>query len=167
MRAVRAGIVATVVAALFVPPFVSPARAGTRCRPTRPHELVIGFQPVVGEGPVYATLFRSDAVVFGLPGEPWGAAKVLWIGEPGYEGKVVIRGRRIDAAGMVRFGGAGRFQTRLRLSTDEYAHGSWAGSAAGWRDWPSTVRVQRNGCYELTVKTSRGVDHIVFRAQRR
>jgi len=164
MRFIRAGLVAVLVGVGWT---VTAAAGEPRCRPTPAQVVVEGFMPVVGEGPVYATLFSTGPVPFRHPGDTWGAAKVLWIGDPAYGGTVVVRGRRTDAPGDVRFDHKGRLQPSLRLTTLDIARGSWVGSAAGWHDWPSAVRVKRSGCYELTVRTSEGVDRIVFRAERR
>lgn len=167
MRIGRVVGAALLVVACVAPTSSAAANGRTRCRPTPPREVIPGFMPVVGAGPVYgAVLLNRNPVVLGYDGSSWGGAKVLWIGEPSYDGKVVIEGRRVDAPGTVRFGSARPFQARLKLSSDEYAHGSWAGSAAGWRDWPSTLRMRTRGCYELRVTTSDGIDRIVFRAAR-
>jgi hypothetical protein len=166
MRSIRAVIVTVVVAGSSVLPVAATGAAGgTRCEPTEGRVVVDGFVPVVGRGPAYAAGLHKNPVPFGRPGDTWGVAKLLWIGDPAYSGDVVIRGRRIDAPGPVRLGPG--HHRELRLSTADSAHGSWAGSSLGWRDWPSSVRVKTSGCYELTVRTSKGVDRVVFRAERR
>ena len=69
----------------------------------------------LGHGPVYPVLgmsaappsrggvagLRSDFRVLG-----WYLHKTLWAISPRYQGPVLIRGRRIDRSGRVRFGGS-------------------------------------------------------------
>jgi hypothetical protein len=140
------------------------ARSGRVCPTTPTREVVGGFMPVAGTGPVYATLEPADIALPRADAAGWYAIKVLWIGSPEYEGRAIVRGTRIDAKGAVKFEREGSVGSRLELSTERYTHGSWPGAQLGWRDWPSSVKVHAAGCYALQVDTATGSDRIVFRA---
>jgi hypothetical protein len=140
------------------------ARNAPDCPTTTTREIVGGFMPVAGTGPVYATLGPADIALRRADAAGWYAIKVVWIGSPEYEGRAIVRGTRIDAKGAVKFEREGSVGSRLELSTERYAHGSWPGAQLGWRDWPSSVQVRGAGCYALQVDTASGNDTIVFRA---
>jgi hypothetical protein len=148
-------------------PLELPKVRSARDCPTSPtRDVVGGFTPVAGNGPVYATRDPAHIVLRRAGADGWHALKVLWIGRPEYNGHAVVRGARIDAKGDVEFEREGSVAARLELSTERYAHGSWPGAQLGWRDWPSSVKVRAAGCYALQVDTATGSDTIVFRAVR-
>jgi hypothetical protein len=95
--------------------------------------------PGIGPGPAYATLGRSSTLYATKPAtfesNAWDGDKVLWVLDPKYTGgAVLVRGRRLDGPGLVRF-------DRGNLPTDELR------LTAGQSTRPSFTRVRAAGCY--------------------
>src|SRR5689334_6506000 len=77
-----------------------------------------------GKGPVYfAWSYRNDHepdAMFSLPGVPQEgsaySAKTPWVSKPDYSGPILIRGRRLDGKGTLRFEYAGpKMETKFIL----------------------------------------------------
>jgi hypothetical protein len=82
-----------------------------------------------------------------IPG--WAGQKVLWFALPAYTGPVLVRGRRLDGPGQMRFE-AGRGSTaELRWSPGETV--GWTGQVARSRGLPSGVLVRTPGCYAVQI----------------
>ena len=63
------------------------------------------FGDGIGRGPVYPGMGSEDATLaLRSVGTPWLRSKVFWYVKPSYRGRVLIRGRRLDAHGSLRFG---------------------------------------------------------------
>lgn len=100
-------------------------------------------------GPVYAAGAANDGELHGRLAKGW------WAVGPVYAGPVLVRGRRIDGPGELRFpyDGAG---TELRL-----ADGAFAGDPSvphpngtretGWRYWAPGAVVPADGCYAVQI----------------
>ena len=58
----------------------------------------------IGRGPVYPGMGPDATIVLRSIGSAWLRTKVFWYVKPSYRGRVLIRGRRLDAAGSLRFG---------------------------------------------------------------
>jgi hypothetical protein len=101
---------------------------------------------------------RGDYHVLG-----WYLQKTLWAISPRYQGPVLIRGRRIDRPGRVRFGGdAPTARKSVQESTPSFP--MTADSAPEWRYYPTTTLLPGPGCYAFQVDGT-GFSHvIVFRA---
>ena len=84
-------------------------------------------------------------------GSEWSGNKVLWFVSPAVVGPVLVRGRRIDGPGDVRFDLDLNPSTELRLPTT-LGH-------------PSTTRVRAAGCYAYQVDGPSFSYPIVFRAE--
>jgi hypothetical protein len=124
-----------------------PVAAGTPCPKSSAAQVSPFTGPVAGPGPVFVsgnTLFytRSDDGTL--------SAKVAWISRPEYTGPALVRGRRVDVPGDVRFGvGNGAPTTELRFDYDTHVRA--AGSEEGWRFLPSSVIVPSAGCYAFQI----------------
>ncbi len=107
------------------------------------------FGPALGNGPVYPVGFGT-AGVFDLAGAQeeggWLYAKVLWVAAPSFRGPVLVRGRRLDASGDLRFERGPDPVAELTLHTNAHPP-----DAAGWIDWPSYTRLRGPGCYAYQV----------------
>lgn len=118
-----------------------------------------GSGDAAGPGPVYALLGgASNGVVdFGAPVGGWYGGKVLWMLAPSVGGEVQIRGRQIDGQGPLGFDDVVPPSPALRVEPSP--------TIAGWTGQPSTVRVQRSGCYAFQVVGPHVSEVIVFAAQ--
>jgi hypothetical protein len=85
---------------------------------------------------------------------------VLWLVAPDYRGPVLIRGRRLDGQGLVRFDEGDVPPARIRMGPDPAS----LGNEPRWRDRPSYTRVEGLGCYAYQVDGSHFSYPIVFRA---
>lgn len=126
----------------------------------------------LGQGPVYPVVGMSTP-----PPNPGGVAdlgsdfhtlgwylhKTLWAISPRYDGPVLIRGRRIDRSGRVRFGGD-EATARTSVRTSEAALRIPAQSNPGWRYYPTTTLLPDAGCYAYQIDGTGFSDVIVFRA---
>ena len=148
-------------------PWSHPTVAGGSCPVTtvvqRPDP---GRGPLFGDGPVRpAGLGAGGVLSYEAPTEntvwqdrTWGGQKVLWAVDPAVQGPVLVRGRRLDAAGEVAFEDPAR--PELLLNTTPYE-----GQSGGWKDYPSFTRLRSPGCYAYQVDTGQGTWSIVFRAR--
>lgn len=144
-------------------PHIAP---GARC-PVSPLHSLGGFvAPGLGHGPVYPVL-GGTALSFTYPprdrffaGSAWGDNKVLWIATPRYRGPVLVRGRQLDGAHLVRFGQARDPAAAMRMNAPSAYS---LGEPAGWREWPSITRLAGGGCYGYQVDGTTFSSVIVFR----
>jgi hypothetical protein len=137
------------------------ARDG-RCPVSRSHVVTRRFGSVLGHGPVYPAGLGPRSVLRIAPAErfnsrDWGGNKVLWVRRPGVRGTVVVRGRRLDARGEVRFESGDVPPDHLDLR---------ARSEDGWVGYPSYTRVRAPGCYAYTIDGPGVHEVVVFRAVR-
>lgn len=119
--------------------------------PASPTSVVhSAFGAAAGSGPVYAVIAprAADGAVELQEKQSDGRypVKVLWIADPVYEGSVLVRGRRIDGPGIVRFSSTSPAD-ELQLSDPS---GS-AMDAPGWRIWTGGLRLEGPGCYALQI----------------
>jgi hypothetical protein len=105
----------------------------------------------IGRGPVYPGLPSGSiwATRDDQYGSRWYGEKVFWFVVPSYRGRVLIRGRRIDAPGRVGFNGAKTPNAELRI--EPYDTVSWSGQPRYSRGIPSGVRILAKGCYGFQV----------------
>jgi hypothetical protein len=112
----------------------------------------------LGRGPVFAVVggpaghvsLRDDLVTRG-----WYHHKTLWAVAPDYRGPIVVRGRRLDGPGSVRF-------NRIRDSELRLAE---AAGSARWRYFATHTLVRAPGCYGLQADGRSFSRRIVFYAQ--
>jgi hypothetical protein len=111
----------------------------------------------LGRGPAYAVLGSSYGA--DLNGEiakgGWHYHKTLWAFAPSYRGPLLIRGRRLDAAGGVRFHVGGPPLKELRVPPD--------GPRLRWRYLPSDTLFRTAGCYGFQIDGRSFGETIVFR----
>ena len=98
-----------------------------------------------------------------FPGSTWGGQKVLWVAAPKYDGPVLIRGGRVDAAGGLGFNadGGGPPLAELQLPPGSAPTNTNRG---GYREWPSYTRVTSPGCYAYQVDGTDFSYVVVFEA---
>lgn len=98
-----------------------------------------GIAVGLGSGPVYPVGMARGVLYLQRPtdsdaGSPWVGAKALWFVHPRCRGPVLIRGRRLDGPGLVRFDRGQVPPTQLFIRT-------------GGLDRPSSTRLKGPGCY--------------------
>lgn len=131
------------------------------CPVTPRHHVSPQFSVAAGSGPAFAAgLSRGSVLRIAPPSQfnsrHWGGNKILWVRRPGGKGTLVVRGRRLDAPGKVRFNRGDVPPDHLDLAEPD----------SGWGGYPSYTRVREPGCYEWEI-TGPGVHEvIVFRAAR-
>jgi hypothetical protein len=132
-----------------------PLRPGDRCPVSRLSRAAPGVGATLGTGPAYPVLsgaLADDLLVGGLRGH-----KTLWAVAPGYRGALLIRGRRLDGRGVLRFW-PGR-TPRL------WWRGLWQEQRPRWRYGASTTLVPGPGCYAFQVEGTTFSRRIVFEAR--
>ena len=127
----------------------------------------------LGDGPVRPLIARSGGdlkhgvVPFsrsrGMSG--WWVEKIDWFSYPRYRGPILIRGRRLDQAGQIAFGGeppAGEPE----LVDPQLPPGPSANGTGGWREWPGGNLIPRLGCYAWQIDGTNFSSVIIFKAIR-
>jgi hypothetical protein len=119
----------------------------------------------IGTGPVYAGLGGADPpgdlYVAPLRRTGWLRGKLFWYVVPAYRDRVLIRGRRLDSPGPLRFEKKpGRTARGLRIR--RLADSDWEGQVRGSRGAPSGVLVRSPGCYGVQVDGTTFSRTIVF-----
>ena len=118
---------------------------GAACRPTSGAPIFPDVGPGLGPGPVWPVGFGTTGgqALGGTSDGIWHQVKVLWVAAPTYQGPVLVRGRRIDRPGAVRFALGGAPVDVLELSE--------GGPTEGERNWPSYTLVEEAGCYAYQI----------------
>jgi len=122
-----------------------------------------------GDGPFYVVTVGngSDATMTytqgNAYGRDWGGQKTLWYADPAYQGRALIRGRRIDGPGEVRFdyleGQSLAPELRVDTRASRQPNGQWPSWVGATR-----LRVDSPGCYAFQVDGETFTEVIVFRA---
>jgi len=94
---------------------------------------------------------RDDVVRAG-----WRFHKTLWAISPRYRGRLLIRGRRVDGQGRVRFHLGGPLRREIR----------WLPERRPWRYGGTSTLLRGPGCFAFQVDGVDFSDVIVFRATR-
>lgn len=118
----------------------------------------------IGPGPVYPGLgpaARITTTPDEQHGGPWRGQKVFWYVHPRYRGPVLIRGRRLDGPGRLRFDDGRLPRAEIRIAPGETVY--WDGRPAGSRGRPSAVRAQSPGCYGVQIDGTSFSRIVVFR----
>ncbi len=113
----------------------------------------------LGPGPVYPGIGSADGVASlkdDLVRRGWYLHKTLWAISPRYRGPVLIRGARIDGAGVLRF--------NFRLTREFKLHKLPSKARSRWRYVPSHTALRGPGCFALQVDGSSFNRTIVFQA---
>jgi hypothetical protein len=125
----------------------------------------------IGPGPAYPIGFEQPGSILRFQDPPspgsefaasaWRGQKVLWFVSPAYRGPVLVRGRRLDAPGLLRFDRGTTPSAGLRIAP--------AGSAGyrrvGARDRASYTRLRAAGCYAYQVDGTTFSRVMVFEAK--
>jgi hypothetical protein len=82
-------------------------------------------------------------------GGVWAGGKVFWYVRPSYQGRILIRGRRLDGPEWLRFNGRRLPPRELRIEVHETV--VWQGQPPGSRGVPSSLRVPAPGCYAVQI----------------
>jgi len=145
--------------ALRRPHHVPKLAAGASCPVSRPDPRIpwsrirIFGVSGLGRGPVYPGLGGHSGLLWATVdhqyGGSWYGEKVFWYALPSYRGPVLIRGRRLDGNGMLRFGPGKLPAPELHIARNETV--SWEGQPPGSRGVPSGVRVAVKGCYGFQI----------------
>jgi hypothetical protein len=122
-------------------------RNGAPCPTSRVARAARGVGATLGRGPAYPVLVGAHA----------GANKTLWAVAPRYRGALLIRGRRLDGRGVLRFWPAHR--TRM------WWRGLWQEQRPQWRYGASATLVPGPGCYAFQVDGTTFSSRIVFEAR--
>jgi hypothetical protein len=133
-----------------------------------------GVAKGIGPGPVYPVGFAQPGSVltFVYPPDPnsefagssWSGQKVLWFVVPSYRGPVLIRGRRLDAADVVRFERGKLPPAELRIPAGTSLVGNPGVTDRGQRYRPSYTRLRAPGCYAYQIDGTTFSRVIVFQA---
>ena len=122
-------------------------RHGAPCPTSRVSRAARGVGATLGRGPAYPVLVDVHA----------GANKTLWAVRPTYRGPLLIRGRRLDGRGVLRF-----WPSRTpRL----WWRGLWHEERSQWRYGATATLVPRPGCYAFQVDGATFSRRIVFEAR--
>jgi hypothetical protein len=133
-----------------------------------------GVAPGIGRGPAYPIFGLPDSVLqFVYPppansefaGSTWSGNKVLWFVAPSYRGPVLIRGRRLDAPGLVRFERGKLPPAELRIAPGFSLVGNPGVKYVGQRYHPSYTRLRAPGCYAYQIDGTTFSHIVVFQAR--
>ena len=119
----------------------------------------------IGRGPAYPGLGSSGGHLEARPDSldgSWYFEKVFWYVLPRYRDRVLIRGRRIDGPGPLRFVDEGRKAPELRIKRKTDV--TWAGQPNGSRGEPSGVGFRATGCYAVQIDGTNFSRSVVFSA---
>jgi hypothetical protein len=133
---------------------------GARCPRSRSSRAAPEITYSLGSGPAYVNLGSPGGLAFlgddlrigGLI-----AHKALWGVSPTYRGALLVRGRRLDGPGAVRFG--------PRRRTRSWWRGLWPEQRSRWRYGGSDMFLPRAGCYAFQVDGASFSERIFFVAR--
>ena len=134
--------------------------AGEAC-PISPVDDRVDWEPInifgasgIGPGPAYPGLGGGDGYFYANePEDGWYGGKVFWYVKPSYPGRVLVRGRRLDAPGALRFSEGRPVRDELRIDRDDGV--SWSGRPPGSRGLPSGLWIRNAGCYGVQIDGTR------------
>jgi hypothetical protein len=124
----------------------------------------VGGHPGLGPGPAYP-IGTHALVTMPMPppdgwGSEWSGTKRVWLVDPRYTGRILVRGRQLDGPNEVRFvNGRGGFTPEKRLNPISEFRIEWAG------DYPSLTRLRAPGCYAYQVEGRTFSYRVIFQAQ--
>ena len=121
---------------------------------------VNAFGDGLGRGPVYPGMSEDATLELRSVGTGWLRTKVFWYVKPSYRGRALIRGRRLDAPGTLRFGEQ-RLSSELRIRPGQTV--TWSGQPEGSRGVPSAVRALAAGCYGVQMDGTSFSRTVVFK----
>jgi hypothetical protein len=132
-------------------------------------ESINAFGSGTGPGPVYPGFgsggdYPGHVIFTREPSEdgPWVGMKVFWYVKPDYRGPALVRGRRLDGPGRLRFSDRGINRPELRIKRRESVQ--WNGQPPRSRGHPSGVYVRSRGCYGVQMDGTSFSRTVVFTA---
>jgi hypothetical protein len=146
--------------------------AGATCPVTQPARIPGAPMPLLGSGPVYPGLAPLPVKLSAYDRAPgWLATKTIWAWPPALvhrRTRVVVRARRLDGTGPVRFQLGPQWDTApltrvLQLDTTQTVGGF---SNSRWVTTVTMILVKSPGCYAITLDTPKRTTTIVVRATR-
>ena len=169
---------ATVISTIRRPLRLPSVTAGDAC-PVSPIRRVpagagsSGSFMALGSGPLQLSgADRQSTVTMSAPEGSWLDQKVIWVVDPTYDGPLLLRGRRIDGDGPLRFdrylgavgytGGAGDGERHPELAY--VRDGLNADGDPTASSYPSGIHVSSPGCYAIQVDGAGFSQTLVFRA---
>jgi hypothetical protein len=135
-------------------------RRGARCPRSRSSRAAPEITYSLGSGPAYVNLGSPGGLAFlgdDLRIDGLIAHKTLWAVGPRYRGALLVRGRRLDARGSVRFG--------PRRRTRSWWRGLWPEQRSRWRYGGPDMFLPRAGCYAFQVDGASFSERIFFVAR--
>jgi hypothetical protein len=126
----------------------------------------------LGRGPAYPTFGSRLGIAYLGPRSDtahlngWYFRKTIWTVDAKYQGQLLLRGRRIDAAGPLRFLAYGppslaRSRAELRWPAGWPTENR---TATGWRQLPGATVLPGPGCYAFQADGRTFSKVIIFRA---
>jgi hypothetical protein len=143
---------AALVRPLAVPTFSAP------CQRVTGHQMLSAVGLGLGGGPVWPVGFGADGQqTLGQSANGWHLVKVLWAADPSYAGPVLVRGRRIDGDGAVRFSTDGTLSGPEELALDAGTSGKSSGPGPDTRSSSrrAAMRTRSTGRPSATPSCSR------------
>jgi hypothetical protein len=129
----------------------------------------------IGPGPAYPIGFGQPGSTLSFQSPPgptspffgsaWSGQKILWFVLPSYRGPVLVRGRRLDGPGVLRFQNGKVPPAELRITRTTYAGYPSGVQFYGQRYLPSYTRLRTAGCYGYQIDGTSFSRVIVFRAE--
>lgn len=166
----RGAIAAAVLAALLVAPAAlggsDPWRAlqrplhipnslrHGRCPITDAIPVALGLPKAQGQGPPLYALDAYPALRVTGTGT-WRSGTMRWLSIPGFAGRVLVRGRRLNGTDTVAFGPGDRPAAELRLIIPR---------RKGWSSVRAETRVHGPGCFAWQIDSAAFSSVVVFRA---
>jgi hypothetical protein len=121
--------------------------------------------PGLGRGPVYPGMGYGKGTMDFIPDrDDWFRSKVFWYIRPSYRDRVLVRGRRLDGRGAIRFTNSGSAPRRLALRLGRRTLADWGGRPAGGRGAATGLFVRHAGCYGLQLDGATFSRTLVFEA---
>jgi hypothetical protein len=141
-------------------PIELPAHVRGECPVSETSREVPFTSPLLGGGAIYVAGAGTRAIGTARESGGFWFLKTLWVADPREQGPVLVRGRRLDAPGDLRFGGGSSPSLQLRFAIRSYVH--TPGQPLGWRIFVDYLRVSEPGCYGLQFDTLGGSSTIVI-----
>ncbi len=125
------------------------------------------FGLAAGSGPLYIAVVAANGTVIYIPASRWGdtlgwggMSHTLWLFQGTFAGPALVRGRRLDASGSVRFNAPNEpLQSTVRIVVQ-------AQPAALYQEYGNWyIRLNAPGCYGLQIDWLQGTERIIFQAQ--
>jgi hypothetical protein len=150
--------------ALLERPIELPSDVRSECPITEAGREVPFTGRLLGRGPIYVAASGKTAIGTSRESGGFWLLRTLWVADATEPGPVLVRGRRLDAHGEVRFGGGPTPSSELRFAIRSYIH--TPGQPLGWRIFLDYLRVSEPGCYGLQFDTLGGSSSIVVEVVR-